>query len=333
MLRVLYLCPFSGRGGGPRVIARHVQGLAARGHRAEWWGLEPDPSWWAGHVPYRRFSTTDALGAALQAEPSPKVVVATWWETAWWVMPNIRAGDVGAYLVQDIDQRTYGGDESGTSYSRGLHHVTESRWVTDELFRQYGQTAVNVGIGIDDTFHPLGIPRERYRVMTTYRPGTGDLKGWGLALEAVRLASRRIPQVSLVTYGGQGRPRGQMPVPHIHVDSPTDGKLCELYAQAGVYLMTSRHEGFGLPAAEAMATGCPVVTTDANGNREFCHDEQTCLMRRDAQSLADAIVEVMRNPDRAAAIGEAGRLYVARYRWDAVVDRLESLYRMHIAGG
>ena len=66
-------------------------------------------------------------------------------------------------------------------------------------------------------------------------------------------------------------------------------------------------EGFYLPALEAMACGCVVVTLDAVGNRGFCLDWRNCFVARDAAgSLADAVVRAVR------LAGEARAQFLAR---------------------
>jgi glycosyltransferase involved in cell wall biosynthesis len=61
----------------------------------------------------------------------------------------------------------------------------------------------------------------------------------------------------------------------------------ELYNKATLFVQTSRHEGFCLPILEAMAAGCPVICTDAHGNRDFSFDGKNCLMveQDDAEGL------------------------------------------------
>jgi len=118
-------------------------------------------------------------------------------------------------------------------------------------------------------------------------------------------------------------------MPHVHVQRPSDRKLRELYAQAGVFLSASRHEGFGLPMLEAQACGLPVVCTDAGGNREFCRHEETALVcgRQTCGGLAAHMHRVMSDPALVARLAANGLAEAARYRWPAVIDRLEALFQ------
>ena len=309
-MKVVYVLPHAGRCGGIRVIAEHCSRLAARGHDAQVWGLSGSfAGWFPRPVRHRLFPHTDPLGAALQGFAGVKV--ATFWTTASWVASNLRPGERGFYLVQDEDQLTYSGDGSGSSYRLGLTLVTEGEWVTAEVGRKHGVPCHNVGIGYDPrVFYELPMRRDRLRVLTPYRPhaGGGDLKGWGLALAAWRAVLAAVPG------------------PHVHLSAPTDAKLREVYSQSGVFLHTARHEGFGLPMLEAMACGLPVVCTDSHGNREFCRDGETAVVRADAAGLAAGCAAVMADGGTFGRLAAAGLAEARRYRWEPVVDRLAALY-------
>ncbi len=63
----------------------------------------------------------------------------------------------------------------------------------------------------------------------------------------------------------------------INKDLP-NGVLQELYRKCHAFVAPSRGEGFGLPMAEAMAAGIPVITTAAGGQVDFCTEETSWLI-------------------------------------------------------
>lgn len=329
-MKIVYVLPHAGRCGGVRVIGEHVSRLNAlgRGYDAQVWGLTGSfTGWFPRPVPHRLFPHTDQLGAALQQFQGVKV--ATFWITASWVINNLLPGEQGYYLVQDEDQLTYSGDASGSSYKLGLKLITEGEFVTEEIQRKHGVPCHNVGIGYDeDVFRPLPMIRERFRVLTPYRPHAGgnDLKGWGLALDVWKRIHAVLPDVaSLVTFGDSSKPRG-VPGSHIHVSGASDVKLRELYSQSGVFLHTAKHEGFGLPMLEAMACGCPVVCTDSHGNREFCRDLETALVSNSAEALADYCLRIMKSDEMFDYFSKKGIQEAEGYRWDTVIRNLCSVF-------
>jgi glycosyltransferase involved in cell wall biosynthesis len=96
-----------------------------------------------------------------------------------------------------------------------------------------------------------------------------------------------------------------------------DDDLGALYAHAAWFLFPSLYEGFGLPALEAMANGCPVIAADAGSLPEVCGDAALYFDPRDPQSLA----ALLRGPARDAGLRESlRRRAVARlgqYTWTA----------------
>ena len=55
-----------------------------------------------------------------------------------------------------------------------------------------------------------------------------------------------------------------------YFERPSDEELNVLLNYATAFVQTSRHEGFCLTILEAMAAGTPVITTNADGNMDFC---------------------------------------------------------------
>ena len=90
----------------------------------------------------------------------------------------------------------------------------------------------------------------------------------------------------------------------------------EVHAALDVLVSASTSpESFGLVLIEAMATGRAVVATNHGGPREVCVDDETALLvaPRDPRRMADAILKLLRDPARAAAMGRAGRSRAERH--------------------
>ncbi len=114
-----------------------------------------------------------------------------------------------------------------------------------------------------------------------------------------------------------------------HADLPA------LYQLATVYAHSSTYEGFGVVMIEASASGLPVVSTDTDGARDIVVDGQTGLLVPvgDEAALADALLGLLREPDRARVMGAQARDHVVQafdetrltVRWisllQAVADR------------
>jgi glycosyltransferase involved in cell wall biosynthesis len=117
----------------------------------------------------------------------------------------------------------------------------------------------------------------------------------------------------------------------------TDAELVELYRSAEVACVPSLYEGFSLPAAEAMATGTPLVATTGGAIPEVAGpDGDTCLAvpPGDAGALATALGRLLDDPGLRARIGGAGRERVlARFTWQRAAVLTVERYRAAIATG
>ncbi|MEV0531683.1 glycosyltransferase family 4 protein [Kitasatospora sp. NPDC050463] len=117
----------------------------------------------------------------------------------------------------------------------------------------------------------------------------------------------------------------------------TDDELVDLYRSAEVACVPSLYEGFSLPAAEAMATGTPLVATTGGAIPEVAGpDGETCLAvpPGDAGALAAALGRLLDDPQLRGTLGEAGRERVlARFTWERAAVLTADSYRAAIATG
>jgi glycosyltransferase involved in cell wall biosynthesis len=109
-----------------------------------------------------------------------------------------------------------------------------------------------------------------------------------------------------------------------------------VFERAAVVVVPSRGEGFGMVALEAMERGRAVVASDVGGLPEIVEDGVTGIVVQpdDAEALAAALLELLRDPARAAAMGAAGRdRALAAFSQDRCTDRVEELYRAALETG
>ena len=102
------------------------------------------------------------------------------------------------------------------------------------------------------------------------------------------------------------------------------------YVRGTVAVLPSLEEAFGLPLAEAMASGLPTVATRVGGMPEVVADGETGLLvpPDDPPALADALVRLLADPPLADRLGAAGRARaVAHFSWDAAAERTLELFR------
>ncbi len=105
--------------------------------------------------------------------------------------------------------------------------------------------------------------------------------------------------------------------------------VADLLAACDVFVLSSLWEGMPVALLEALAAGCPAIATDVGGVRDVVQSGRTGLLvpPADAGALAAAILELMRAPARARALGAAGQAWVRDEFGQATwVRRCEALY-------
>ncbi len=106
--------------------------------------------------------------------------------------------------------------------------------------------------------------------------------------------------------------------------------VSDLMQAADICVSASLTEGLPLAVVEALALGRPVVATDAGGTREIVKHRGTGLLvpPGDARALAEAIVQLIRDPELARQLGERGRMAARRlFDVETMVSRTADLYQ------
>lgn len=109
-------------------------------------------------------------------------------------------------------------------------------------------------------------------------------------------------------------------------------ELVNLYRQAALVAVPSTYEGFGLPAAEAMSCGAPVVSTTAGALPEVVGDAGILVPPADPAALASAIGSLLANPAKRAEYSALGRKRILEnFNWAGAAKRTAEVYMEAIA--
>jgi len=145
---------------------------------------------------------------------------------------------------------------------------------------------------------------------SSYADDVGPLPSYGLKL---------VKQFNL---NGQVRFTGRL----------TREELVEQYAAAEIAIVPSVYEGFGLPAAEAMACGTPVISSDGGALPEVVGDAGILVPSEKADALAAAIKQLLGDKQTQQRMGEAGRKRVEdQFSWEKAARKTLEVYQESLA--
>ena len=107
----------------------------------------------------------------------------------------------------------------------------------------------------------------------------------------------------------------------------TEERLGALFGSARCLLFPSLYEGFGLPVLEAMAHGCPVVTSNRTALPEVVGDAGLVHDPDDAVGFADAALRLIRDTDLRERLVGAGRARARQFSWGSTAALTLAVYR------
>lgn len=198
-----------------------------------------------------------------------------------------------------------------------------------------GMKVVHNGIATD-TFKPMpDVERIPLRIMAT-ASADQPLKGLQYLLKAIKRLTSDFPEIHLTVLGKlkqDGDTAGLLQTLNIDqhltfVSGIETEELVRLYAEASVVVVPSIYEGFGLPAGEAMACGVPVISTNGGALPEVVGDAGVIVPVRDEEAIADAITDLLNNPEKRKKLGEAGRMRILKhFSWTVAAEQFVAEYR------
>lgn len=317
----------------------------------------PDREEWQG-VPIHRFPFRQAIAdgdlhaiaratrgvAALKREFRPELVHVRMADPS--VFFHLRTRD--AHSCPLLVSVTVPPPEGGGGPDTLLDSVISSAaWVTvnseallDDLLRlapeARGRASVIHPAQVTPAVEPAPLPLEPPTILCLGRV-VGD-KGFDLALAAFARVRQAFETARLVIAGdGPARPELEAEARDLGLGDTVSfpgwvvpERVPDLINEATIVAIPSRwREAFCLVAVEAALMERPVVATAVGGLGESVADGETGLLvpLEDVEALADALLSLLRDPDRAAAMGRAGRARTMReFDHDAHIDAYADVY-------
>jgi len=351
-MRITFILPPLSLAGGIRVIAIYADRLRRRGHDVHVISVPRRPKSFkrrvrlllTGHSWPFKINRNDSYFKELNIPvhlletfrpvhnedvPNSDVIVATWWMTAEWVSKLSRHKGAKAYFIQHHEVfDNLPKERSAATYYLPMHKITISKWLIDLMESKYGdQNVSHIPNSVDsDQFHTT--PRGKQKTPTVgMLYSTIPWKGCKISLKAFALASQKVPNLKLISFGNVDIDKNlPLPTNVTYYKNPKQNRIKDIYSQCDVWLCGSISEGFHLPPLEAMACHCPVTSTMVGGPLDIIENgiNGYLVPIGDVESLTNRLVDILRLDDNQWRImSNAAYETARRYTWEDATELLE----------
>lgn len=194
--------------------------------------------------------------------------------------------------------------------------------------------------GLDlETFSPdPSVPRDGDHILALASADV-PIKGLDVLIEALAQLKARgqTPRLTVIGALREGPTKRALKAHGLlesvsFVSGLTREEIVSLYRRCTLFVSASRFEGFGFPAAEAMACGAPVIVSDGGALPEVAGDAGLVTPAEDVFALAEAIDALLNDPDRRHAMSQAcaARAH-SEFRWSTHAQTSIALYHEALA--
>lgn len=224
------------------------------------------------------------------------------------------------------------------------HIIAPSHFVRDEFCETFAFDAERVTVvpeaadaffsprsqaDVEEMLKAFTLPREYLLFVGTLEPR----KNVEVLIEALG-RMKNTPHLVLVGWRGWGeKPWLKMIeekslAARIHIPGyVSDEDLARLYSGATALVYPSRYEGFGLPLLEAMACGCPVVSSNASCLPETGGGAARYFDPEDPEELADLLDMILENSELQKEMSVAGNARAAEFTWQRAARETLEVFR------
>ena len=327
-LRIAYLVEDTALSGGVRVQLAQADALVARGHRVRLVTKGLPLTWRTSRAEWVYVDDFDSYDAS-----NDDFVIGTFWLTLQpaWNIARERAlhlcqGYEGAFTAYQPIR-----GEIDAAYRLPLPKLVVSKHLIP-ICRQFSEDVTYIGQIVEDEFYRTRTPRENdpLRVLL-FGQSQADLKGIDEGYGAVAHARWFHQKFDLVRVSPWAPSREEPldSVQEFHV-ALTTREMTRLMHSCDVLIAPNhREEGFGLPAAEALASGIPAVLTAIPSYQSWDeqHDYALFAPEENAVELGERLIELLGDAALREKLRVRGREVAEQWHMEQVADRLEKFFR------
>lgn len=237
--------------------------------------------------------------------PRSDVIVATEVQTANLVAEVARRQSIpGSYFIQHYEDWSAPKAFIDATWKLPLKKIVIAPWLRDHMV-SLGESCDLIPNGIDSEEFPPGPGTVERTVDVCAMISDVPWKRADLVVQVLNGLAAKDPEFRAVTFGTCERP-ALLSSQVEHLQNPSKDQIRNSYQSARIYLCASDAEGWHLPPAEAMSSGCAVVSTDIGGVRAYADGTALFSPVGDGRALMSSIERLLDDPALCASLAAKG---------------------------
>lgn len=330
-LHIVYVMTHVGVSGGVKVIFEHANRLTKLGVKVTIVAHYEKPTWFPIEAEYIQVPFDLELAKGI---PNCDVIVATYWDH---IQTCIETGIAPVVYFEQGDFHLFDYENMNPTFKHFIQKqfqippfiYTVSSLASKLIQSIYGRKAQVYSNAIDEkifTFEGRKEIGEHPYLLMMGRDST-TFKGISYIIDAYEKIKNEFELNLYWITPEEPSEKMKERVTKCFIN-PSQESIASLYRGAALYVSGSIYESFSLPPLEAMACGCPVVTTNNEGVLEYAKHKENALIcqMNDSEDMAEKIKKLLSNPKLKEKLIRNGLETANRYNWNQIMINVLHYY-------
>lgn len=242
---------------------------------------------------------------------------------------------------------------------KATHIIAISEYVKKEIIRYYSIPEERITViynGVGGAFRPIqqdSTAKKQHKEFSTKLrlPHNAPVvvsvgsdhprKNLSTTLQVIAMLKKTYPDIVLIKIGDPGLMSGRKETlrmidelglqQNVRILNKVSGEdLLQAYHVSDALLMPSYQEGFGLPVLEAMASGCPVVCSNATSLPEVVGDAGIMHAPDDTAAFAKSIEELFESDGIKESFSAKGIMQAKKFSWSTAAEKTLEVYKKYL---
>jgi glycosyltransferase involved in cell wall biosynthesis len=223
------------------------------------------------------------------------------------------------------------------TYKKVNKVITSSNFTKNEIMKVLNLPNEKIDVvylSVDEKFKPQPVEKikeikEKYGINKNYILYIGNAKphkNLNRLLSAWRLINEKIKKDYILVLAGVGQKFCYKDEDIFIIPFVSEEELAVLYSGATIFVFPSIYEGFGLPPLEAMACGCPVISSNTSSMPEVLGDACLYFNPYDMNQISKTILEILHSETLREKLQKKGFEKVKSYSLEKMVNSLIKIF-------